>query len=53
MAIYWLKKYPTEEALSGLFKIDEKIVRKWVLYYVCKIQALKREKLRQLMGLFV
>jgi hypothetical protein len=48
MAIHFLKVYPTEEVLSGLFKICDRSVRKWVWYYVTKIQALKKEKVRQL-----
>ncbi len=48
MAILFLKIYPTEEVLSGLFKICDTSVRKWVWYYVTKIQALKKEKVRQL-----
>jgi hypothetical protein len=52
MTIYFLKEYPTEEALSGLFKIGEKTARKWISYYVCKVQALKRAKVRQLMRLY-
>jgi hypothetical protein len=50
MAIHFLKIYSTEEVLSGLFKICERSVRKWVWYYVIKIQAHKKEKVRQLIG---
>jgi hypothetical protein len=52
MAILFLKIYPTEEVLSGFFKICERSVRKWVWYYVSKIQALKRAKVRRIMGLY-
>jgi hypothetical protein len=52
MAILFLKLYPTEEALSGVFKICERSVRKWVWYYVSKIQALKRAKVRRMMRLY-
>jgi hypothetical protein len=45
MAIHFLKRYPTEEVLSGLFKFCERTVRKWVWYYVSKIKALKKAKI--------
>jgi hypothetical protein len=46
MAIHFLKCYPTEAQLAGLFQICEETARKWVWFYVKKIQALKRGKVR-------
>ena len=51
MAIYFLKKYPTEQTMAAVFKKGEKTCRKWVWCYMSKIQALKREKVRRLMGM--
>jgi hypothetical protein len=44
MAFHFMKCYPTENQLSGLFKICEKTARKWGWFYAKKIQALKEEK---------
>ena len=46
MALYWLKRYPIEQILAGLFKYDEDTVRKWVWKYCQAIQALKQYKVR-------
>lgn len=50
MAVYFLWCYPTESHLAGLFNICEKSVRKWIWYFVGKIQALKQEKVRKLVA---
>jgi hypothetical protein len=44
LALYFLKCYPTEALLTGTFGMSEKSSRKWVKFYVVKIQALKVEK---------
>jgi hypothetical protein len=41
LALRFLKAYPTEKELSGMFQMSDKIVRKWVKVYVRKIQRLK------------
>lgn len=49
MALHFLKCYPTENQLSGLFKFCEKTARKWGWFYARKIQALKEEKVSSLL----
>jgi hypothetical protein len=44
MAINWLKTYPTEAQMAGIFKVDEMTVRTHVWKYVRAIQALKGQK---------
>lgn len=44
MALHFLTRYPTEQELSGLFKICEKTARTWSWIYVQKIAALKGQK---------
>ena len=44
LALHWLRRYPTEEASSGLSGLDEDTVRKWVWRYCIAIQALKAYK---------
>ena len=44
MAMYFLKVYPTEEKLAGIWKTWEKSARKWVWLFVLKIKALKEKK---------
>jgi hypothetical protein len=44
LALHFLKCYPTEELLSGKFKMSEKSCRKWIWYYIKKVQALKVKK---------
>jgi DDE superfamily endonuclease len=44
MTLHFLKCYPTELQLAGIFGINEKSARKWVRFYVKKIQALKAKK---------
>ena len=46
MATYWLKTYPKEAQTAGIFKLDEKTVRKRVWKYVNAIAALKGLKVR-------
>lgn len=49
MALHFLKCYPTENQLSGLFQICEKSTRKWAWFYAKKIQALKTQKVSLLL----
>ena len=51
MALHFLKCYPTENQLSGLFQICEKSARKWAWFYAKKIQALKQQKVSLLLWL--
>ena len=44
MTMNWLSTYKKESELAGLFKLDEKTVRKWIWIYVRAIQALKAIK---------
>jgi hypothetical protein len=46
MAFHFLKCYPTENQLAGLFQICEKTARKWGWFYAEKMQALKQENAR-------
>jgi hypothetical protein len=41
IATHWLKTYPKEAQTAGIFKVDEKTVRKRVWKYVQAIAALK------------
>ena len=43
-SLHFLRCYPTEECLGATFWICEKTTRKWIWYFACKIQALKKEK---------
>ena len=38
MTLYFLKCYPREHELSVLFRVDEKTARRWIKFYVEKIQ---------------
>ena len=51
MAIYFLKCYSTESQLAAVFKISERTVRKWCWFYICRIQALKGEKVSKSVSL--
>ena len=53
MAIRFLKGYPTESEQAGIFKLCEKVVRKWTWYYACKVQALKGQKVSLLLTALV
>jgi hypothetical protein len=44
MALYFLKNYPTEEKLAGMWHTCEKGARKWAWFFVEKIQELKTKK---------
>jgi len=46
MALHFLKAYPVERVLSGIFKICEKSARKWCWFFCSKLAALKGEKVR-------
>jgi hypothetical protein len=48
MGIYFLKSYPTETQLAGIFKVCERTGRKWAWYIARKIQALKGDKVSNL-----
>jgi len=41
VALYFLRKYPTEDDLEATFQMCVKTARKWCWYYAEKIQALK------------
>ena len=45
MTHYWLRNYPTETCMTGIFKLTEKTIRKWVWYFLEKIAALKSDKI--------
>jgi DDE superfamily endonuclease len=48
MTLWWLYRYPTENLVMPMFKIDsETTVRKWVWAYAKAIQALKYRKVKQ------
>lgn len=47
VAFYWLKSNASEEQVAGLFKMDERTVRKWKWFYIKKIVALKEQKVRR------
>ena len=48
LALRFLKEYPTEQQLCGMFNIQsEKTVRKWTKIYVKKIQELLPAKVRK------
>ena len=55
MSLNWLKSYDTYYSMVARWKLDEKTIRKWVMIYIPKIQALKRKKIvwryRQTKGL--
>jgi hypothetical protein len=44
LGMYFLKEYPTEEKIAGVFKTCEKTARKWAWYFASKLQALKALK---------
>ena len=46
IALNYLKEYPVEHNLAGMFKFTEKTAKKWANFYVKKIQALKEAKIR-------
>lgn len=43
LSIYYLKVYPVEERMAGAFGKHEDTVRKWIWYYIERIQALLPE----------
>ncbi|MEL7338942.1 MAG: hypothetical protein AAGM67_00545, partial [Bacteroidota bacterium] len=45
MALNHIRKYPTEDDLEADFKLSAKTCRKWLRYYLQKIQALKEVKI--------
>jgi len=45
LSMHYLRVYPTEPILSGLFKLCEKTGRKWAWHYADKIAALKIDKI--------
>ncbi|MEL7339944.1 MAG: transposase family protein, partial [Bacteroidota bacterium] len=44
MALNHLRKYPTEDDMEGDFGLSAKTCRKWVKFYLERIQALQQEK---------
>jgi hypothetical protein len=42
--LHFLKSYPIEVDLAGIFQVCEKTVRQWVWVYAAKIQGLKQHK---------
>ena len=48
-ALYFLKEYPTEEKLAGMWHTCEKSARQWVWFFVGRIQALKAKKVRSIL----
>ena len=47
VSMYWLKNYPKEVELSGLFSKTEKTIRKWCWAYAESIQELKERKVNK------
>jgi len=45
LALHWMKTYTVTENMAGYFNLSEKTVRVKVWMYVCKIQALKSQKI--------
>jgi hypothetical protein len=46
MSLYFLRCYPSEIQLGATFKVSKKTVRKWIWFYVKKIQLMKGDKVR-------
>ena len=44
LPLYFLKEYPTEEKLAGMWHTCEKSARQWVWFFVGRIQALKAKR---------
>lgn len=44
MCLYFLRCYPTEVQLEAKFKLSARTVRKWVWFYLLKIQAMSKQK---------
>jgi DDE superfamily endonuclease len=44
MCLHFLKSYPIETDLAGIFQVCEKTVRKWVWMYATRFQGLKHHK---------
>jgi hypothetical protein len=44
MTLHWLKQYPIESTLAGMFGVNETTARTEVGYYSGKMQALKEDK---------
>ena len=45
MAAHFLKCYPKENESEAIFKLSDSTIRKWVWFYVQKLQALKAQKI--------
>lgn len=52
MTLMWLNLYRTETELAGVFKIDEKTVRRWIWTYSLAIHGLKEKMVRKKMYCF-
>jgi hypothetical protein len=46
LSLHFLRCYPTEAIMAGRLKVPEKKERKWVWFFIKKIQALKVLKVR-------
>ena len=46
LALFWLKRYQTENVTAGISGLHEDTVRKWVWAYAIAMQALKQFKVR-------
>jgi hypothetical protein len=47
LSLYFLKVYASEEKLAGCSKMCEKGARKWVWFFLAKVQALKANKVKR------
>ena len=47
MTVYWLKLYPSESVMEGVFHFDAKTIRGWVEYY-CQVLELYCDEAIQL-----
>jgi hypothetical protein len=53
MSVCFLKCYPTETQMAGTFCVCEKTARKWVWYFLSKIQALKQTKVSPMSSFYL
>jgi hypothetical protein len=52
MAMHFCKCYTLEEQMAGTFKLTERTVRKWVWFFLKKLQAQKEKKVSILTTLY-
>jgi hypothetical protein len=48
LSLFFLKTYATEEKLAAFSRSCEKVARKWVWFFVSKLQALKAKKVKRM-----